>query len=89
MIGIKTCEYLACGLPIIANKNMTSLSKFIKKNQVGISFEFNKLDELYSNFKRMDKKYKKYKINCSKVAKIYFDVEKHANHYISLYEKLK
>ena len=40
MIGLKVSEYLASGLPVIVNKDITALANIVSSNMLGYFFKY-------------------------------------------------
>lgn len=87
----KIPEYLACGLPILANAGVGDIDELISTNKIGVLIEslscdgLNRaLDELTFLSNRDD-----LRINCQEVAKKHFDLQGvGGNRYLRIYRKL-
>ena len=69
--GIKTFEYLAAGLPIISNENMTGVKNLIEKYNVGYTFNIENMDVFINKFISNESKYHIMKKNCIRIANNY------------------
>lgn len=80
-LGIKTIEYFAAGLPVIANEHAGSAANIIKHKSLGFiideSFSIECLNNIIINKKNISK-------NCFLYARRYHSIER----YISIYNKL-
>ena len=88
VIGIKTCEYLAAGLPLIANDNMEALKNMIEENDLGFTFSLSNIAKMYYDFNDVEKRYCKIKRKCIEFAYLIFNIQDHAAKYVRIYESL-
>ncbi len=86
-IGIKTGEYLACGLPIIVNKRAKGVMRIVREFDVGIIYDPERPDLLINSFEGIEKFYSKIQSNCIKIAENYFDIKKNAKRYHEIYKE--
>jgi glycosyltransferase involved in cell wall biosynthesis len=88
-MSIKTAEYLAMGLPVIANSNVVGAKRIIEENSVGLVFEIESdikiIDGfLYQYFQAKEK----HQAHCRKVAFENFSNDLISEKYSGLYQKL-
>lgn len=86
--GIKTFEYLAAGLPIIANENMEAVKSLVEKYKVGITFNPNNTDRMVEDFKELCMRYLDAKHACREVAASLANVEVQAKKYYLIYKDI-
>lgn len=87
--GIKTFEYLAAGLPIIANANMEGVKYIVEKYDTGITFDIDNPDKMVHDFENMEGRYDEIQKNCISTARRLGDVSNHARKYFKLYKRMK
>ncbi|WP_288436389.1 glycosyltransferase family 4 protein [Chryseobacterium culicis] len=87
ILGTKTVEFTAMGIPVIVNKECGGASVLTKKYDLGITYDPKTFEELsIENISRYINDGKE--IERSNVAKDLFDYKKNAERYRKLYEKL-
>jgi len=86
--GIKTFEYLAAGLPIIANENMAGVKSLVEKYRVGITFNPNNPERMLEDFMELHKRYLDTKQACREVAANLANVEIQAKKYYLIYKDI-
>lgn len=87
-MSIKTCEYLAMGLPIIVNSNVLGAKEIIKKYDVGLvleDLENINLREIENIIQKRDQ----ISLKCRKVAFYNFSTTEVAKQYLKTYKNLK
>lgn len=88
MTSVKVSEYLACGLPIIANERIGGVARLIEEHDIGSTFSLEEMDELGHKLDCLERRYDELQKNCVKLAERYFGVERHASFYFRIYEEL-
>lgn len=87
--GIKTLEYLAAGLPLIANSNMDAIKYLINKYDLGMTFEMMSLDKMHDDFLKLEVRQSEVRKNCTGLADILANVNRQAVRYAMIYRGLK
>jgi glycosyltransferase involved in cell wall biosynthesis len=88
MIGTKVAEYLACGMPIIVNKNVRGLKALMDRYRLGIVFDSKNLAALGQSIKCLSENYGEYQRDCESVAEHYLSLEQTARSYYHVYEEI-
>lgn len=87
--GIKTLEYLAAGLPLIANSNMDALKFLINEYDIGMTFETMSLDKMPDDFVKLEVRQPEVRKNCIGLADKLANVNRQAVRYAMIYTGLK
>jgi glycosyltransferase involved in cell wall biosynthesis len=88
VIAIKTGEYLACGLPLIVNRNAGAAADLVEKNGVGIVFTPGNAAAIVAGVARIEQEYASVVQKCRKVALDNFDYERNSQKYREIYRAL-
>lgn len=88
VIAIKTGEYLACGLPLIVNRNVGAASAMVKKYGVGVVFNPDGVADIEDGLRRIEGNYHTVSEQCRQVAVDYFDYESSSQKYLEIYHAL-
>ena len=86
-MSIKTCEYLAMGLPVIVNSNVMGAKEIIEQHHVGLVLE--DLSNINLEYiKEIVLKKKQFSVKCRKVACEIFSTMEVAKQYTTIYKLL-
>lgn len=88
VIAIKTGEYLACGLPLIVNRNAGAAADLVEKNGVGVVFTPGDAAAIVAGVASIEREYAAVARKCREVALEYFDYEKNSQKYREIYRAL-
>jgi glycosyltransferase involved in cell wall biosynthesis len=89
MIGLKASEYLASGLPLLANRNIIAVKSLIKEHDIGYLFEYRENGKcILGNNVEIDDRYRSISIACRKFAEKYLNLDVNSKKYLDLYEKI-
>jgi glycosyltransferase involved in cell wall biosynthesis len=88
MIGTKVAEYLACGLPIVVNKNVGGLKSLMEQYKIGVFFDSENLAELLPALRHVHESYAQYRTDCELVASRFFSLDQTANSYYQVYRRI-
>lgn len=83
MIGTKVAEYLACGLPVIVNKNVGGMKSLMGRYRIGIFFDSKNLAGMVEDLQYIRNKY--LQTDCELVAERYFSLDQAAEAYYQVY----
>lgn len=83
----KIAEFLACGKPIIINRNLGDYGKLIKEYNAGIVLEDRDWDKIIRQVLAISND-EKIQTNCRKLAQDHFDLQKGASKYLSIYREI-
>lgn len=86
-MSIKTCEYLAMGLPIIVNSNVMGAKEIVEQHHVGLVLEDLSNINL-EDIKEIVLKKKQFSVRCRKVACENFSTMEVAKRYVKIYKLL-
>lgn len=86
-MSIKTCEYLAMGLPIIVNSNVMGAKEIVEQHHVGLVLEDLSNINL-EDIKEIVLKKKQFSVRCRKVARENFSTMEVAKRYVKIYKLL-
>ncbi len=85
----KFCEYLAMGLPVIANPAVANITNLIKKYDIGLTVTDNDLDENSQEINKwLQNDLERQSYKCIKFARQYLSTTKVAEQYLKLYNQL-
>lgn len=87
MIGSKIPEYLAAGLPIVCNSDVSCVSELLIKNNVGVTFCSDKIDKCKVDSLKALINDNTIAIKCYNVGNSLFSVKTAACQYAALYKK--
>jgi len=86
-MSIKTCEYLAMGLPIIVNSNVMGAKEIVEQYQVGLVLkDLNNID--LKEIEKVISKKENFALRCREVACEKFSTDKVAKQYAKIYKSL-
>lgn len=85
MIGSKLPEYLAAGLPVISNKEVTAVSNIIEKNGLGLTFIRNEIEYMDKGIIKLSADYDGTSNRCTHYAKQFFDVKQSSRRYVDVF----
>lgn len=88
VIAIKTGEYLACGLPLIVNRNAGAAADLVEKYSVGVVFTPGGVTAITEGIQQIERDYRAVSQKCRNVALDYFDYEKNSQKYLEIYRAL-
>jgi glycosyltransferase involved in cell wall biosynthesis len=88
MIGSKIAEYLAAGLPVIANCLASGVRRLVVTNGVGIIFDPAQLHRLAAELSMVDLDLEAYGVRCREAARRIFDVHGSSASYVEAFEGL-
>jgi len=88
MIGTKIAEYLACGLPVIVNRNVGGMKSLMQRYRIGGTFDVGHLEEVPYLVQQMQAHYDQYQRDCRIVASSCFSLDQVAGAYRELYSEL-
>jgi len=88
MIGTKVAEYLASGLPIVANRRVGGIRSLMASYKIGLFFDSNDLQGMLDRFADVLKHYGSYQADCEQVADRYFSLDQVARGYFEVYKQL-
>ena len=83
MVGTKVAEYLACGLPIIVNKNVGGMKSLMEQYRIGISFDSKNLEGIVKGIQHIKDNY--IQKDCELVVERYFSLDQAAESYYQVY----
>lgn len=79
IITIKAAEYLAAGLPIICNGQLSGIADFISEHKIGLNFSIGSEEKLLSQLDHFFERYENNSIYCQELASDYFNYDKNVN----------
>jgi glycosyltransferase involved in cell wall biosynthesis len=88
MIGTKVAEYLASGLPIIVNKNVSGIRPLMERFKLGMFFDPDNLGAIIPGIRHISERYQDYQADCRLAASRYLSLDQTVRSYFDVYQEL-
>jgi glycosyltransferase involved in cell wall biosynthesis len=88
VVGSKTGEYFAVGLPVIVNQAVGAAAKLVGDYGIGCTYEVGNEAAIVSSLRKLDTKYDAVSKKCTEVARKYFDARNNAEKYFEVYQQI-